>query len=83
MLNPSPGLSPSAIMAQADDIFKRRGIRPKQHYSEPRAGAFSIMEMRAHSDRCQGLPEGLPGTMGGSPTRFSSESQIIIGNHSG
>ncbi|KAG6375502.1 UV-endonuclease UvdE [Boletus reticuloceps] len=63
MLNPSPGLPPSAIITQANEIFRRRGIRPKQHYSEPRAGAVSIMELRAHSDRCQTLPEGLPDDM--------------------
>ena len=67
MLNPSPGLAPSAIITQANEIFRRRGIRPKQHYSEPRAGAVGIMELRAHSDRCQGLPEGLSDDMG----RFS------------
>ncbi|KAF8557640.1 UV-endonuclease UvdE [Imleria badia] len=63
MLNPSPGLAPSAIIAQANEIFRRRGIRPKQHYSEPRTGAVGIMELRAHSDRCQRLPEGLPDDM--------------------
>ncbi|KAF9227195.1 UV-endonuclease UvdE [Gyrodon lividus] len=62
-LNPSPGLPPCAIMEQANEIFRRRGIKPKQHYSEPRDGAASIMELRAHSDRCQRLPEGLPDDM--------------------
>ncbi|KAI9571153.1 UV-endonuclease UvdE-domain-containing protein [Boletus coccyginus] len=58
-LNPSPGLAPSVIIAQANEIFRQRGIRPKQHYSEPRARAVGIMQLRAHSDRCRGLPEGL------------------------
>lgn len=67
MLHPSPGLPPSAIIARANEIFRGRGIRPKQHYSEPRAGAIGVMELRAHSDRCEGLPEGLPDDMGESP----------------
>lgn len=32
----------------------------KQHLSEPRPGAESIMERRAHADRCQTLPAELP-----------------------
>ena len=32
----------------------------KQHLSEPRPGAVTIMEKRAHADRCQSLPEALP-----------------------
>jgi UV DNA damage endonuclease len=68
MLNPSPKLALSALLAQANEIFRRRGIKPKQHYSEPRAGAVGIMELRAHSDRCQGLPKGLSDDMGGSTT---------------
>ncbi|KAH7888894.1 UV-endonuclease UvdE-domain-containing protein [Phlebopus sp. FC_14] len=63
MLNPSPGLPPSIIIEEADKIFRRRGIRPKQHYSEARNGAVTIMERRAHSDRCQSLPKGLPDDM--------------------
>lgn len=81
MLNPSPGLAPSAIIAQANEIFRRRGIRPKQHYSEPRAGAVGIMELRAHSDRCQGLPEGLSDDMGGfsmSLDRLWSIAKLIV-----
>lgn len=63
MLNPSPGLPPVRIMEEANEIFRRRGIKPKQHYSEPRDGAVGIMERRAHSDRCQILPQGLPEDM--------------------
>ncbi|KAF9241886.1 UV-endonuclease UvdE-domain-containing protein [Melanogaster broomeanus] len=33
------------------------------HYSEPKNGAVGIMELRAHSGRCQSLPEGLPDDM--------------------
>jgi hypothetical protein len=32
----------------------------KQHLSEPRPGAVSVMERRAHADRCKSLPEHLP-----------------------
>lgn len=32
----------------------------KQHLSEPRPGAESVMEKRAHADRCQKLPKDLP-----------------------
>ncbi|KAI6021497.1 UV-endonuclease UvdE-domain-containing protein [Pisolithus microcarpus] len=60
MLNPSPGLPPVRIMEEANEIFRRRGIKPKQHY---RNGAVGIMERRAHSDRCQILPQGLPEDM--------------------
>ncbi|KAG8924362.1 hypothetical protein FRC01_011608 [Tulasnella sp. 417] len=40
--------------------WKRKGIRVKQHLSEPRPGAVTVMEKRAHADRCKSLPEGLP-----------------------
>ncbi|KAH7913467.1 UV-endonuclease UvdE-domain-containing protein [Hygrophoropsis aurantiaca] len=63
-INPSPGLPPAAIIEQANKIFAIRGIRPKQHLSEPRVGAVSIMERRAHADRCQSLPADLPDDMG-------------------
>lgn len=42
-----------------DDInatWHRKGIRPKQHHSEPRPGAISNMEKRAHADRVQIIP---------------------------
>ncbi|KAJ3178358.1 hypothetical protein HDU87_003672 [Geranomyces variabilis] len=32
-------------------VWHARGIRPKQHYSEPRPGAVTPREMRAHSKR--------------------------------
>jgi len=38
----------------------RGGITPKQHLSEPRPGAVSVMERRAHSDRITRLPDALP-----------------------
>ena len=63
-LNPSPDLPPLEIIRRANAIFARRGIKPKQHLSEPREGAVTITERRAHADRCQKLPEVLPDDMG-------------------
>ncbi|KAF8914616.1 UV-endonuclease UvdE-domain-containing protein [Mucidula mucida] len=37
--------------------------QPKQHLSEQRPGAESIMERRAHADRCENLPQDLPDDM--------------------
>ncbi|KAF7970696.1 hypothetical protein HWV62_23230 [Athelia sp. TMB] len=62
-LNPSATLSPADIIARANAIFTRRGIRPKQHLSEPRPGAVSVMERRAHADRVETLPQDLPDDM--------------------
>ncbi|KAH7927536.1 UV-endonuclease UvdE [Leucogyrophana mollusca] len=62
-INPSPGLPPASIIEQANKIFAARGIKPKQHLSEPREGAVSVMERRAHADRCQSLPNDLPDDM--------------------
>jgi UV DNA damage endonuclease len=66
VLNPSPDLTPSEIIARTNVIFARRGIKPKQHLSEPREGAVTVMERRAHADRCQRLPGALPDDMGAS-----------------
>jgi len=63
ILNPS-SIPPSEIIKRADVIWKRRGIRPKQHLSEPRPGAVTLMERRAHADRCETLPADLPDDMG-------------------
>lgn len=63
MLNPS-SISPSEIIKRADVIWKRRGIRPKQHLSEARPGTVTLMERRAHADRCKALPIDLPDDMG-------------------
>lgn len=63
-LNPGEGLSIRDIVDRANAIFKRKGIRPKQHLSEPRPGAETLMERRAHADRCQSLPDELDDDMG-------------------
>ncbi|WVF68238.1 UV damage endonuclease UvdE [Kwoniella sp. CBS 6097] len=51
---------PSVLIPQIAEIWKKRGIPMKQHLSEPRPGAESVMERRAHADRCQNLPPDLP-----------------------
>lgn len=63
MLNPS-SFPPKTIIERANAIWARRGIRPKQHLSEPRPGAVTLMERRAHADRCEALPDDLPDDMG-------------------
>lgn len=50
-INPS-SIPPAEIIRRTNAIFARRGIRPKQHLSSPRPGAVTVMERRAHSDRC-------------------------------
>ncbi|KAF8315433.1 UV-endonuclease UvdE [Clavulina sp. PMI_390] len=42
-----------------NQTWARKGIKPKQHLSEPRPGAVTAMEKRAHADRCGSLPEEL------------------------
>lgn len=59
LLRPS-SMSPAEIVQRAQAIFARRGIRPKYHLSEPRPGAVTIRDRRAHSDRCGALPGDLP-----------------------
>ncbi|KAJ1924390.1 hypothetical protein IWQ60_005232 [Tieghemiomyces parasiticus] len=54
-INPSAD-SPLQHLPAIRAIWERRGIRPKQHYSESRAGAVTPMERRAHSDRVVQLP---------------------------
>ncbi|KAG6857694.1 hypothetical protein H0H87_004110 [Tephrocybe sp. NHM501043] len=61
-LNPS-SIPPRAIIQRANAIFARRGITPKQHLSEVRPGASTLMERRAHADRCESLPQDLPDNM--------------------
>ncbi|GFZ49638.1 UV-damage endonuclease [Saitozyma sp. JCM 24511] len=51
---------PSVLIPKIAEMWKKRGIRMKQHLSEPRPGAESVMERRAHADRCKALPKDLP-----------------------
>jgi len=53
-------LPPAELMPRILQTFYRKGIRPKQHLSAPRPGAVTLMEKRAHSDRCKTLPADLP-----------------------
>ncbi|OSX56809.1 hypothetical protein POSPLADRAFT_1050471 [Postia placenta MAD-698-R-SB12] len=59
-INPSVLPFPE-LLPRIAATWTRKGIRQKQHLSEPRPGAESIMEKRAHADRCQELPEVLVG----------------------
>ncbi|KIR31689.1 UV damage endonuclease UvdE [Cryptococcus deuterogattii MMRL2647] len=58
-LNPSAS-PPAELIARIAEVWNKKGIKMKQHLSEPRPGAESIMERRAHADRCQTLPAELP-----------------------
>ncbi|KZT53356.1 UV-endonuclease UvdE [Calocera cornea HHB12733] len=55
--------SPAELMPRILSVWQQKGIKPKQHLSEPRPGAVSVVEKRAHADRCERLPEGMPGDM--------------------
>nr|KIR49136.1 UV damage endonuclease UvdE [Cryptococcus bacillisporus CA1280] len=58
-LNPSAS-PPAELIPRIAEVWNKKGIKMKQHLSEPRPGAESIMERRAHADRCQTLPAELP-----------------------
>ncbi|WWC92830.1 UV damage endonuclease UvdE [Kwoniella dendrophila CBS 6074] len=51
---------PAVLIPRIAKVWEKRGIPMKQHLSEPRPGAESVMERRAHADRCKSLPEALP-----------------------
>ncbi|KZT63510.1 UV-endonuclease UvdE [Daedalea quercina L-15889] len=59
-INPSQDAL-EALLPRVAAGWARKGIRQKQHLSEPRPGAESVMEKRAHADRCQSLPDALRG----------------------
>ncbi|KAI9318052.1 UV-endonuclease UvdE-domain-containing protein [Dichotomocladium elegans] len=44
------------LIPSINELWTNRGMKPKQHYSESRPGAISIVERRAHSDRVVHLP---------------------------
>ncbi|GAA6008679.1 hypothetical protein JCM10207_001684 [Rhodosporidiobolus poonsookiae] len=52
--------TPAELMPRILATWHRKNIKPKFHLSEPRRGAETVMEKRAHADRCQSLPEPLP-----------------------
>jgi UV DNA damage endonuclease len=50
-------MSLSELWPRVRAVWDRRGIRPKQHYSESRVrSSASVMERRAHSDVVKSLP---------------------------
>ena len=51
------------LIERINAIWYRKGIKPKQHLSEPCPGAETVMEKRKHADRCQVLPPELPDDM--------------------
>lgn len=51
---------PGILIPKINEIWAKKGIRVKQHLSEPRPGAETVMERRAHADRCKALPPDLP-----------------------
>eukprot|EP01117_Protostelium_nocturnum_P016979 TRINITY_DN6818_c3_g1_i1.p1 TRINITY_DN6818_c3_g1~~TRINITY_DN6818_c3_g1_i1.p1 ORF type:complete len:537 (-),score=211.95 TRINITY_DN6818_c3_g1_i1:35-1486(-) len=54
-INPSSH-PPEYYLPAIDAIWKERGIKPKQHYSEGREGAVTPVERRGHSSRVKSLP---------------------------
>ncbi|THH32849.1 hypothetical protein EUX98_g1369 [Antrodiella citrinella] len=59
-----PSVHPvSELLPLINETWHRKGIKPKQHLSSPRPGAVTIMEKRAHADRCYELPAELPDDM--------------------
>jgi UV damage endonuclease UvdE len=50
-INPGSVEDLPALVPVINETWKRKGMKPKQHYSESRPGAVSAIERRAHSDR--------------------------------
>ncbi|KAL1915833.1 uncharacterized protein VTP21DRAFT_6221 [Calcarisporiella thermophila] len=44
------------LIPDINETWSRKKLKPKQHYSESRPNAQTVMERRAHSDRVEGLP---------------------------
>ncbi|KAI9246034.1 acyl transferase/acyl hydrolase/lysophospholipase [Helicostylum pulchrum] len=55
-INPGNVTDLISLLPEINKTWTDKGIKPKQHYSESRRGAVTIMEQRAHSDRVQFLP---------------------------
>ncbi|KAI8374451.1 UV-endonuclease UvdE-domain-containing protein [Radiomyces spectabilis] len=55
-INPGEATGILELLPAINATWTRRGLKPKQHYSESRPGAVSAMERRAHSDRVKTLP---------------------------
>ncbi|CAO3691472.1 unnamed protein product [Rhizopus stolonifer] len=55
-INPGNITDLVSLLPAINKIWTDKGIKPKQHYSESRRGARTLMELRAHSDRVKNLP---------------------------
>ncbi|OAD68766.1 hypothetical protein PHYBLDRAFT_77351 [Phycomyces blakesleeanus NRRL 1555(-)] len=55
-INPGEVTDLVSLVPSINETWTRRGLKPKQHYSESRKGASSMMERRAHSDSVKNLP---------------------------
>lgn len=55
---------PKELIPEINQLWHAKGIKPKQHVSEPRPGAVTVMERRAHSDRIAKIPDDAPDDMG-------------------
>ncbi|KAL7749342.1 hypothetical protein RI367_005213 [Sorochytrium milnesiophthora] len=50
-------VSIESLIPRVNAVWDRRGIRVKQHYSEPRGQeGCNLTEWRAHSEKCRGFP---------------------------
>lgn len=45
-----------SLIPRINEVWHRKGIKPKQHLSSPRPGASTVVEKRAHARRCDALP---------------------------
>ncbi|KAI9273574.1 hypothetical protein BY458DRAFT_435135 [Sporodiniella umbellata] len=55
-INPGNITDLVSLLPAINKLWTDKGIKPKQHYSESRRGATTLMELRAHSDRVKNLP---------------------------
>ncbi|EJU05968.1 UV-endonuclease UvdE [Dacryopinax primogenitus] len=52
--------TPVELLPRINAVWQQKSIKPKQHLSDPRPGAVTAIEKRAHADRCERIPEGVP-----------------------
>ncbi|KAI9144846.1 UV-endonuclease UvdE-domain-containing protein [Paraphysoderma sedebokerense] len=55
-INPSEGFPAVDVVDRINNTWYRKGIKPKQHYSEPKTPNGNIHERRAHSSKCELFP---------------------------
>ncbi|KIP10813.1 hypothetical protein PHLGIDRAFT_100657 [Phlebiopsis gigantea 11061_1 CR5-6] len=80
-INPS-SLPLSELIPRINKTWEKKGIRVKQHLSEPRPETkkVSVMELRAHADRCTSLPDevvfmGMDGAEGGGDLMIEAKDK--------